>query len=76
MRRAWVDEQFRRLEPVTAGQYLGDSDLSHRQVKFMADDNFARLQKIRAERDPDGLFVDYLTVDPVTLNTNAWRGAS
>jgi FAD/FMN-containing dehydrogenase len=74
--RAWVDEQFRRLEPVTAGQYLGDSDLSHRQVKFLADDNFARLQKIRAERDPDGLFVDYLTVDPVTLNTNAWRGAS
>jgi FAD/FMN-containing dehydrogenase len=72
VRRAWVDEQFRRLEPVTAGQYLGDSDLSHRQVKFLADDNFARLQKIRAERDPDGLFVDYLTVDPVTLNTNAW----
>jgi FAD/FMN-containing dehydrogenase len=72
VRRAWVDEQFRRLEPVTAGQYLGDSDLSHRQVKFLADDNFARLQKIRAERDPDGLFVDYLTVDQATLNTNAW----
>jgi FAD/FMN-containing dehydrogenase len=78
VRRAWVDEQVRRLEPITAGQYLGDSDLSHRQVKFLADDNFARLSKIRLDRDPDGLFVDYLTCDPHTLNTNAWlaRGAS
>ena len=72
IRRTWVDEQFRRLEPVTAGQYLGDSDLGHRQVRFMADDNYARLSKIRGDRDPDGLFVDYLTVDPATLNTNAW----
>lgn len=77
VRRAWVDEQFGRLEPVTAGQYLGDSDLGNRQVKFMADENYARLSEIRAERDPDGRFVDYLTVDPATLNTNAWltRGA-
>lgn len=72
VRRAWIDEQFRRLEPITAGQYLGDSDLGHRQVKFMADENYARLQKIRADRDPDGIFVDYLTTDPTTLNTNAW----
>jgi FAD/FMN-containing dehydrogenase len=70
--RAWVDKQFRRLEPVTAGQYLGDSDLTHRQVKFMADENYARLQGIRADRDPEDLFVDYLTSDPGTLNTNAW----
>jgi FAD/FMN-containing dehydrogenase len=78
VRRAWVDDQMGRLEPITAGQYLGDSDLSHRQVKFLSDDNFARLQTIRANRDPDGLFVSYLTVDPNTLNTNAWlpEGAS
>jgi FAD/FMN-containing dehydrogenase len=77
-RRTWIDAQFGRLEPVTAGQYLGDSDLGHRQVKFMADENYTRLRKIRADRDPDGLFVDYLTVDPATLNTNAWTsgGAS
>jgi FAD/FMN-containing dehydrogenase len=77
-RRTWIDEQFRRLEPVTVGQYLGDSDLGNRQVKFMSDENYAQLTKIRADRDPDGVFVDYLTVDPTTLNTNAWvpRGAS
>ena len=72
VRRAWVDDQFARLEPVTAGQYLGDSDLGHRQVKFLADANWARLSKIRADRDPDARFVDYLTLDPTTLNTNAW----
>ena len=48
------------LEPVTVGQYLGDSDLSRRQVQFMSDESWARLQEIRAERDPDGLFVGYL----------------
>ena len=70
--RGWVDEQFGQLQPVTAGQYLGDSDLSHRQVRFLSDENYARLQRIRADRDPDRLFVDYLTSDPATLNTNAW----
>jgi FAD/FMN-containing dehydrogenase len=60
------------LEPVTVGQYLGDGDLSHRQVKFMADDNWDRLQRIRAERDPDGLFVGYLAGQGAE-NRNHWE---
>jgi hypothetical protein len=31
------------LEPVTVGQYLGDGDLSRRQVRFMSDEAWARL---------------------------------
>jgi FAD/FMN-containing dehydrogenase len=75
---SWLEGAMADLEPVTVGQYLGDSDLGNRQVKFMSDENYAQLTKIRADRDPDGVFVDYLTVDPTTLNTNAWvpRGAS
>ena len=58
-RRGWP-ASMADLEPVTVGQYLGDSDLTRRQVQFMSDENWSRLQEIRAERDPDGLFVGYL----------------
>ena len=61
------------LEPVTIGQYLGDSDLSRRQVKFLSDENFQRLQKIRAERDPDELFVGYFAGPDGATNRNHWE---
>jgi FAD/FMN-containing dehydrogenase len=62
-----------RAEPITAGQYLGDSDMTNRQVKFMADENFARLQNIIARRDPDARFVRYLAQDQKTINRNHWE---
>ena len=58
--RAWLDDVMADLEPVTVGQYLGDADLSRRQVRFMGDESWVRLQEIRAARDPDDLFVGYL----------------
>lgn len=71
--RGWLDEVMTDLEPVTVGQYLGDSDLARRQVKFMSDDSWARLQEIRAERDPDGLFVGYLAGPGGATNRNHWE---
>ncbi len=71
--RRWTDDRMAELEPITAGQYLGDSDLTNRQVRFMSDEHYARLREIRAAYDPDGLFVDYLTHDPSTLNQNHWQ---
>ena len=71
--RTWLDEAMADLEPVTVGQYLGDSDLSHRQVRFMSDENWARLQQIRADRDPDGLFVGYLAGPDGATNRNHWE---
>jgi hypothetical protein len=68
----WVTERMRELEPVTAGQYLGDSDLATRQVKFMAEENWRRLGVIRAKRDPDSLFVSYLAGAEGALNRNHW----
>lgn len=59
--------------PVTAGQYLGDSDMTNRQLKFMAEENFSRLQDIIARRDPEGRFVRYLAQDPRTVNRNHWE---
>lgn len=60
------------MQPVASGQYLGDSDFATRQLKFMADGNWTRLQEIRAARDPEGLFVGYLADGPVT-NANHWE---
>lgn len=71
--RAWLNSAMAGAQSVTVGQYLGDSDMTNRQVKFMADDNFARLQQIIAERDPANLFVRYLAKDPSTVNKNHWQ---
>ncbi|MXG88289.1 FAD-binding oxidoreductase [Nocardioides flavescens] len=70
--RRWLDDVMASLEPVTLGQYLGDSDLAHRQVRFMSDEAWARLQRVRAARDPDGLFVGYLAGPDGATNRNHW----
>jgi FAD/FMN-containing dehydrogenase len=75
LHQEWLASAMKDLEPVTVGQYLGDSDLSRRQLKFMSDDAWARLQEIRAARDPDGLFVGYLADESGPLNRNHWRSS-
>jgi FAD/FMN-containing dehydrogenase len=56
----WVSETMRRLEPFSPGCYLGDSDFTVRPAPFMTDAAWHRLTRIRAARDPDGLFAGYL----------------
>ncbi|WP_371552163.1 FAD-binding oxidoreductase [Streptomyces sp. NBC_00554] len=70
--RAWLDDAMALMRPITAGQYLGDSDFTVRQLKFMGDAQWRRLQEIRAVRDPKGLFAGYLSAGTVT-NTNHWE---
>jgi FAD/FMN-containing dehydrogenase len=69
----WLADAMRDLEPVTVGQYLGDSDLSRRQVRFMSDEAWSRFQTISAARDPDGLFVGYLAGPDGATNRNHWE---
>lgn len=71
----WLKAQMQRIEPVTAGQYLGDSDFIHFPRRFMADANFERLQHIRALRDPQGRFHSYLSNPGTVLNQNPWMAA-
>jgi FAD/FMN-containing dehydrogenase len=66
----WLESAMTDLEPVTVGQYLGDSDHTRRQAKFMSDDAWDRLQKVYADRDPDRLFVGYLGD---AQNRNQWE---
>ena len=71
--RAWLNAAMATVEPVTVGQYLGDSDMGNRQLRFMGDEQFERLQQIIARRDPAGLFERYLAHDPSSLNRNHWQ---
>lgn len=62
--RSWVHERIGAIaDRYGEGVYLGDTDFTRRPDKFMADANFARLQELRAEWDPDGRFCSYL-IDP------------
>lgn len=69
----WLTSVMADVEPVTKGQYLGDSDLSRRQVKFMSDENFARLLTIRDARDPERLFCGWFAGDVEATNRNHWE---
>ncbi|MFT4084949.1 MAG: FAD-binding oxidoreductase [Nocardioides sp.] len=69
----WLEQAMADLEPVTVGQYLGDSDLSRRQVRFLSDEAWVRLQQVYADRDPDGLFVGYLAGPGGATNRNHWE---
>ncbi|HEY4829064.1 MAG TPA: FAD-binding oxidoreductase [Solirubrobacteraceae bacterium] len=67
--REWVVNHANRLAgAVGKGVYLGDTDFTRRPDRFMTDENFRRLEEIRARRDPDGLFCSYLIAEGATLN--------
>src|SRR5712691_2397264 len=70
--RRWTLDAMRPLEPFTVGQYWGDSDQLHREVKTLTDEAWARLQEIRAARDPDGVFANYLAGPAGFRNVNGW----
>jgi hypothetical protein len=71
--RAWLANCMKKLEPVNAGQYLGDSDFTVRTGKFVGAENWQKLEALRAKHDPRGMFHSYLTSDETTLNTNPWQ---
>jgi FAD binding domain len=66
--RAWVSDTMSRLAPFSVGCYLGDSDFTVRTDRFMSDAAYDRFQRIRADRDPGGLFAGYDCADPALLN--------
>jgi FAD/FMN-containing dehydrogenase len=76
MCRAWLATQMHRMEPISEGLYLGDSDLPTRPSKFLSGPHWERLEKLRAHYDPDRLFHSYLVAPGTPLNINPWaKGA-
>jgi FAD/FMN-containing dehydrogenase len=53
---AWATETMRTLEPQASGIQLADENLGRRPARFVSDANLARLDAIRADSDPDGVF--------------------
>jgi FAD/FMN-containing dehydrogenase len=66
----WVHQRTAELAAVGCGVYLGDTDFTRRQDQFLADEAYARLAAVRAERDPSGRFTMYLAADPQRLNVH------
>ena len=66
--RDWVAGTMDRLQPFSAGCYLGDSDLAVRPDRFMSAAAWDRFRQVRAARDPGGLFVGYDCADESALN--------
>ncbi len=58
---AWPAEQMRKLEPFSRGIQLADENLVARPARFLSDENAERLEALRAQHDPEGRFLSYLT---------------
>ncbi len=71
--RSWIVERTRRLAELGKGVYLGDTDFTRRADRFLSAENFARLEQIRARRDPEGRFCSYLIAAGATLNAEPDR---
>lgn len=52
----WATDHMKALEAHSAGIQLADENLARRPARFLSDEHMARLQRIRAAYDPDGVF--------------------
>lgn len=68
--KIWLKNTMKNIEPITAGQYLGDSDFTAHERKFIADKNYQKLEEIRQKWDSEGLFHSYLKNESTILNKN------
>lgn len=66
--RLWVSGTMDRLQPFSAGCYLGDSDLTVRPDRFLSDPAWDRFRQVREARDPGHLFAGYDCADESALN--------
>jgi FAD/FMN-containing dehydrogenase len=57
---AWATERMAEMEPLASGIQLADENLGRRPARFISEDNLARLDRVRAEYDPDGLFHSWM----------------
>lgn len=59
----WVHQTSKRLDPITVGHYIGETDLTadaNRARLSFAPANWQRLQQLKKRYDPDDVFFSYL----------------
>jgi FAD/FMN-containing dehydrogenase len=57
---SWPVERMREMAPLASGVQLADENLGERPAPFLRERQLSRLDEIRARRDPDGRFHDYM----------------
>ncbi len=70
LNRNWSKNTMNHIASITTGQYLGDSDFTAHERKFISNKNYDKLVQIRANRDPKSVFHSYLTNADTVLNKN------
>lgn len=56
----WATGNMKRMENLASGIQLADENLGRRAARFVTDENMSRLDRIRAERDPEGMFHEWM----------------
>lgn len=57
----WAANMMKKMEHLATGIQLADEGLHKRSAQFMSQDNMRKVQQIRAQRDPSGLFFEWHT---------------
>jgi FAD/FMN-containing dehydrogenase len=57
---AWATESMREMEPLASGIQLADENLGRRPARFAGSEQMSRLDELRARRDPDGRFHEWM----------------
>jgi FAD/FMN-containing dehydrogenase len=57
---SWPIDNLRTMQHLSSGCQLADENLGQRPQRFMTDANLARLDRVRAERDPEGVFQPWM----------------
>ena len=56
----WAQDNMAAMAHLSSGMQLADENLGRRPMPFMAAENLARLDALRAKHDPDGRFHPYM----------------
>jgi len=56
---SWASDKIGKMQQYSSGIQLADEGLHKRRDKFLSDENFRKLQTIRAKRDPQNLFMEW-----------------
>ena len=55
----WALDTMKNMDHLSAGIQLADEGLHRRPAAFMSAENLKKVQAIRAERDPGGVFFEW-----------------
>jgi hypothetical protein len=56
----WATGNMKSMEALASGIQLADENLGRRPARFMDEENLSRVDRIRADRDPEGLFHEWM----------------